>query len=100
MKDPARILVVDDTPANVKLLADVLRARGYAVENEEEEANVACVAAPFFGADARVAGAVGVTAFAKDLAGTRQQRAAGTRLMDLAAAISSKLGYDSTAPRA
>jgi adenylate cyclase len=31
MNDPARILVVDDTPANVKLLADVLGARGYAV---------------------------------------------------------------------
>jgi adenylate cyclase len=31
MKDPARVLVVDDTPANVKLLADVLGARGYAV---------------------------------------------------------------------
>ena len=31
MKDPARILVVDDTPANVKLLADVLGSRGYAV---------------------------------------------------------------------
>ena len=31
MNDPARILVVDDTPANVKLLADVLGARGYVV---------------------------------------------------------------------
>ena len=31
MKDPARILVVDDTAHNVKLLADVLGARGYAV---------------------------------------------------------------------
>ncbi len=31
MTDPARILVVDDTAANVKLLADVLTARGYAV---------------------------------------------------------------------
>jgi class 3 adenylate cyclase len=31
MKDPAHILVVDDTAANVKLLADVLGARGYAV---------------------------------------------------------------------
>ena len=28
---PARLLVVDDTPNNVKLLADVLRARGYDV---------------------------------------------------------------------
>ncbi len=27
----SRILVVDDTPANVKLLVDVLTAKGYAV---------------------------------------------------------------------
>jgi adenylate cyclase len=31
MNAPPRILVVDDTPSNVKLLADVLQARGYAV---------------------------------------------------------------------
>jgi adenylate cyclase len=31
VNDPARILVVDDTPSNVKLLADILAARGYAV---------------------------------------------------------------------
>ncbi|MGH7311859.1 MAG: response regulator, partial [Candidatus Rokuibacteriota bacterium] len=31
MTAPARILVVDDTPHNVKLLADLLGARGYAV---------------------------------------------------------------------
>ena len=31
MNDPPRILVVDDTPSNVKLLADILRARGYGV---------------------------------------------------------------------
>jgi adenylate cyclase len=29
--DPARLLVVDDTPVNVKLLADLLGAKGYAV---------------------------------------------------------------------
>ncbi len=28
---PARLLVVDDTPVNVKLLADLLAAKGYAV---------------------------------------------------------------------
>jgi class 3 adenylate cyclase len=31
MNEPARILVVDDTPSNVKLLCDILTARGYAV---------------------------------------------------------------------
>jgi adenylate cyclase len=31
MSSPARILVVDDTPANVKLLADLLALKGYAV---------------------------------------------------------------------
>ena len=31
MRDPAKILVVDDTPKNVKLLADLLSAKGYAV---------------------------------------------------------------------
>jgi len=31
MNQPAKILVVDDTPVNVKLLADLLAAKGYAV---------------------------------------------------------------------
>jgi class 3 adenylate cyclase/CheY-like chemotaxis protein len=31
MNAPARILVVDDTPKNVKLLADILSAKGYSV---------------------------------------------------------------------
>ena len=30
---PRRILVVDDTPANVKLLVDVLTAKGYALSS-------------------------------------------------------------------
>lgn len=32
MTDPATILVVDDSPKNVKLLADILSSRGYAVK--------------------------------------------------------------------
>ncbi len=32
MSDPSRILVVDDTPMNVKLLRDLLEVHGYAVE--------------------------------------------------------------------
>jgi two-component system cell cycle response regulator len=31
MNNPARILVVDDTPANVKLLSDLLTYKGYEV---------------------------------------------------------------------
>ena len=31
MSSPARILVVDDTPANVKLLAELLTVKGYSV---------------------------------------------------------------------
>jgi class 3 adenylate cyclase len=35
MSAPGRILVVDDTPANVKLLADLLQVRGYMVDTAE-----------------------------------------------------------------
>ncbi len=35
MTPPAKILVVDDTPRNVKLLADLLAAKGYAVVTAE-----------------------------------------------------------------
>ena len=31
MNTPAKIMVVDDTPRNVKLLADLLGVKGYAV---------------------------------------------------------------------
>ena len=45
MSAPAKILVVDDTPANVKLLGDLLTSRGYqvstAVNGEEALAKVA-----------------------------------------------------------
>lgn len=45
MSDPAKVLVVDDTPHNVKLLADLLAVKGYAVatatNGEEALASVA-----------------------------------------------------------
>jgi class 3 adenylate cyclase len=45
MSSPARILVVDDTPANVKLLGDLLSVKGYAVSTatngEEALASIA-----------------------------------------------------------
>ncbi len=33
VKTPAKILVVDDTPKNVKLLADILKVKGYTAVN-------------------------------------------------------------------
>ncbi|HEX3816395.1 MAG TPA: IclR family transcriptional regulator [Mycobacteriales bacterium] len=44
-----------------------IRERGYAVEDQEELADIGCVAAPVFGADERVAYSVGVTGFSREL---------------------------------
>ena len=45
MSTPSKVLVVDDTPNNVKLLADILAAKGYAVttaaSGEEALASIA-----------------------------------------------------------
>jgi adenylate cyclase len=48
MTEAARILVVDDTPANVKLLVDILAAKGYAMSSavNGEEALAKITAAP------------------------------------------------------
>jgi CheY-like chemotaxis protein len=45
---PAKILVVDDTPANVKLLVDVLTVKGYALSSavNGEEALLRIAAEP------------------------------------------------------
>ncbi len=48
-----------------------IRSRGYAIEDQEEEAGVACVAAPVLGTDGLAAGAIGVTGFADQLLGER-----------------------------
>ena len=72
-------------------LAEV-RERGFAVEDEEEQAGIACVAAPFFYADGRLAGAVGVTGFASELVGNRVNEA-GELVVRQAKRVSGKLGY-------
>ncbi|WP_328989883.1 IclR family transcriptional regulator [Kribbella sp. NBC_01245] len=71
-------------------LADV-RKKGYALEDEEEQADIACVAAAFFDSSGHVGGAVGVTGFAKDLT-ARRRREAQVGLIELAALISRRLG--------
>jgi IclR family KDG regulon transcriptional repressor len=69
----------------------IVRRKGYAVEDQEEQADIACVAAPFFDAAGHVAGAVGVTGFARELRGERR-RLAQTGLLELSRTISRKLG--------
>jgi DNA-binding IclR family transcriptional regulator len=69
-----------------------VRTAGYAVEDEEEQAGIACVAAPFFHADGRLAGAVGVTGFATELVGNRVKEA-GELVVRQAKKVSGKLGY-------
>lgn len=52
--------------ALLKQLAEV-RERGYAVEDEEEEAGIACIAAPILDVRLRVLGSVGVAGFRSDV---------------------------------
>jgi IclR family transcriptional regulator, KDG regulon repressor len=48
-----------------------VRQRGFAIEAEEEEAGIGCIAAPFFDAGGRVLGSVGVTGFVDQVKGAR-----------------------------
>jgi len=75
-----------------RALLQTVRSCGYAIEEEEEQADISCVAAPFFDAEGRVAGAVGVTGFARDLAGVKRE-AAIKGVVRLGAEISHRLGY-------
>jgi IclR family transcriptional regulator, acetate operon repressor len=47
-------------PALQRELADI-QERGYALDEEENEANIRCLAAPLRGADGRTIGAVGIS---------------------------------------
>ncbi|MGS2617950.1 IclR family transcriptional regulator [Micromonospora sp. LZ34] len=86
----------DGSAAAFRALLDDVRSRGYAVEDQEEQAEVACVAAPFFDAEGRVAGSVGITGFARDLVGERRDKAvAGVRRV--ATQVSRRLGCPATA---
>lgn len=82
-------------PSPEAFLAELseVRKRGYAVEDQEEQAEIGCMAAPFFDADGRVAGAVGVTGFSRDLTG-RRRREAIAGVTQVARTISRKLGFD------
>ncbi|WP_327092975.1 IclR family transcriptional regulator [Nonomuraea sp. NBC_01738] len=79
-------------PGSFRALLSAVREQGYALEDEEEQAEIACVAAPFFDAEGTVAGAVGVTGFARDLVGERRT-AAIAGVLRVGKAISRRLGH-------
>ncbi|MGW5667427.1 IclR family transcriptional regulator [Micromonospora sp. NPDC003776] len=81
----------DSGPEAFRKLLTEVRRRGYAVEDEEEQAEVACVAAPFFDTEGRVAGSVGVTGFSRDLRGRRRKQAAAG-VLRVAGEVSRRLG--------
>jgi DNA-binding IclR family transcriptional regulator len=72
-------------------LAEV-RSLGYAVEREEDQEDISCVAVPFFDASGEAAGAVGVTGFNRDLVGDTFTVAV-TGLREIGQTISRKLGH-------
>lgn len=69
-----------------------VREAGFAVEDEEEEPDIACVAAPVFRADGRVAGSLGVTGFSRDVMGSKLDLASDL-VVRQAKEVSAKLGF-------
>ncbi|WP_029136736.1 IclR family transcriptional regulator [Nakamurella lactea] len=79
-------------PESFLALLDEVRRRGYAVEIEEEQSDIGCAAAPFFDADGRAAGAVGITGFAKDFKGASLKRAVAG-VTAISREVSARLGF-------
>ncbi len=68
-----------------RLLAEV-RERGYAVEDQEEDPDISCVAAPYFDAQGDVIGSIGVTGFVDQVLGANRKHVV-TEVLDAAAAL-------------
>lgn len=58
-------------PDSMRELLERTRKQGYALEDEEEERGIGCLAAPLFGTQGQVVGSIGVTAFATQFHGRR-----------------------------
>lgn len=82
---------VADKAALRAILAGV-RERGYAIEDEECEPGIRCIAAPVRGADGAVAGAIGIAGPSQRLS-LEVLKELAEPLIEVAAAISLRLGY-------
>lgn len=83
------------SPEAFKSFLESVRAIGYAIEDEEGEQGIRCIAAPIFNHQGSVIGALGVTAIRNSLP-SQQFAEVGQLLCDKALSISAKLGYKPT----
>lgn len=79
-------------PDRLRAIFAEVRARGYAIEDEESEPGIRGLAAPVRGADGHVVGAVGIAGPSQRIAPDALNSFV-TPLLDAAAAISVRLGY-------
>jgi DNA-binding IclR family transcriptional regulator len=78
--------------AELRAILAGVRERGYAIEDEECEPGIRCIATPVRGADGAVAGAIGIAGPSQRLSLEVLKDLAGP-LMEAAAAVSLRLGY-------
>lgn len=78
-----------DIDATLRAELDGVRVRGFAIENQEEEAGVGCIAAPVIGSDGLSVAAIGVTGLVDQLLGDRFDEITRS-VMSAAGALSSR----------
>jgi IclR family KDG regulon transcriptional repressor len=81
-------------PDRLREIFGEVRQKGYALEDEESEAGIRCIAAPVRGADGAVIGAVGVAGPSQRLS-LKATEALSATLLETVAAISKRLGHSS-----
>lgn len=75
-----------------KTFLSAVREKGYAIEDEEGEAGIRCIAVPIFDNTGRTAGALGITALRNELPSISFDQF-GRQLQEQAAIVSRKLGF-------
>lgn len=83
---------ITSKPAFIEEL-DIVRTRGYAIDNQEESPGCSCIAAPVFDYRKEVVGAVSISAPSSRLTSTKLAQL-GTQLRGVALDISHKLGFN------
>jgi IclR family acetate operon transcriptional repressor len=81
------------TPARLLRELAAVRARGFAVDNVENEDGIRCVGAPVFDHQGRVAGAVSISGSVSTITLRRARQELGPRVRETAARISRALGW-------